>query len=85
MINVAFTVIGTPFSDFVRNRIDARLKNYASKHDLNIQIDQDILDVVRNSKAISMQKGSASGLLRIGSKRRRTRAELEELKEERAE
>ena len=79
MINVAFTVIGTPFSDFVRNRIDARHKNYASKNDLNIQIDQSILDVVRNSKAISTQKKGASGLLSVGKKRRRTRVELLEL------
>jgi len=53
----------------------------AEKHDMNIQIDPAILEVIKNSTAISTQKGSSVGLLKIGSKRRRTRAELEELKE----
>ena len=34
------------------------------------------------SSSISTHKGSATGLLKIGSKRRRTRAEIDELREE---
>ena len=41
-----------------------------------------ILEVIKNSSAISTQKGNSAGLLKIGTKRRRTRAELEELKME---
>ena len=53
----------------------------AEKHDYNIQIDPAILDIIKNSTSVSTQKGSSVGLLKIGSKRRRTAAELEELRE----
>ena len=54
----------------------------AERRDLNIDIDPDLLAVFRASNAISTQKGSSAGLLKVGSKRRRTKAEMEELKEE---
>jgi hypothetical protein len=38
--------------------------------------------VIQTSTAISTQKGSSVGILKIGSKRRRTRAELDELQAE---
>jgi len=60
---------------------DERNRIMAEKHDLNIQVDPAILEVIKNSTSISTQKGAAVGLLKIGSKRRRTAAELEELKE----
>ena len=49
---------------------------------MNIEVDPEILKVIKNSSAISTQKGNSAGLLKIGTKRRRTRAELEELKME---
>ena len=49
---------------------------------MNIEVDPEILEVIKNSSAISTQKGNSAGLLKIGTKRRRTRAELEELKME---
>jgi len=53
----------------------------AAKNDMNIQIDPEILEVIRRSTSVASQKGSAIGILKPKSKRRRTRAELEELKE----
>jgi len=77
-----YTLTGVPFSTWVKERCDERNRELAEKHDLNITIDPAILEVIKNSTAISTQKGSSVGLLKIGSKRRRTRAELEELKEQ---
>ena len=59
-----------------------RNEELASRQDLNIEIDPEILRVIHASTAISTHKGSSVGLLKIGSKRRRTRAELDELAEE---
>jgi hypothetical protein len=59
-----------------------RNEELASRQDLNIAIDPEILKVIQQSTAISTQKGNSVGLLKIGSKRRRTRAELDELAEE---
>lgn len=78
IVNVAFTVIGRDFSDFVREEIEKRNLSLADRKDLNIEIDPDILEVIKNSTAVSTQKGNSAHLLKIGSKRRRTRAEMEE-------
>ena len=47
---------------------------------MNVMIDPEIMDIIRNSTAVSTQKGNSAHLLKVGSKRRRTRAELEEIK-----
>ena len=73
-------MIGRPFSDFVRCRVDFRNESLAEKEDRNIEIDPMIMDIITNSTAVSTMKGRSTGLLKIGVKRRRTRAELEELK-----
>ena len=49
---------------------------------MNVEMDSEILEAFRQSNAISTQKGSAVGLLKIGSKRRRCAAEMQALKEE---
>jgi hypothetical protein len=75
-------VIGQPFTDWIRAQIEDRNTGLASRHDMNVEIDPDIMEVIQNSTAVSTQKGNAAYLLKIGSKRRRTRVELEELKRE---
>ena len=62
--------------------IEERNRKLAEKQDLNIEIDPDIMAVIQASTAVSTQKGNSAYLLKIGSKRRRTRVELEELKKE---
>ena len=52
---------------------------------MNVEIDPEIMEVIQNSTAVSTQKGNAAYLLKVGSKRRRTRVELEELKKEEAD
>ena len=80
ILNVCYTIIGEPFQQFVRERSDERNETLAEKQDLNIAIDPEILEVIKNSTAISTQAGNSAHLLKIGSKRRRTKAEIEEYK-----
>ena len=47
---------------------------------MNVMIDPEIMDIIQKSTAVSTQKGNSAHLLKVGSKRRRTRAELEEIK-----
>ena len=80
MLNVCFTIVGAPFGDFVRERIEARNTGLADRRDLNVAIDPEILQVIQASTAVSTQAGSAAHLLKVGSKRRRTKAEVEEFR-----
>ncbi len=57
----------------------------ADKQDLNVEIDPAIMQVIQASTAVSTQKGNSAYLLKVGSKRRRTRVELEELRKEEEE
>ena len=75
-------MIGQPFTDWVRAQIEERNTGLADRNDLNVEVDPEIMQVILNSTAVSTQKGNSAALLKVGSKRRRTRAELEELKEE---
>ena len=74
-------MIGEPFTDWVRAQIEERNSGLADRNDMNVEIDPEIMQVIQNSTAVSTQKGNAAYLLKVGSKRRRTRAELEELKD----
>ena len=47
---------------------------------MNIAIDPEILQVIQASSAVATQTGSSAHLLKIGSKRRRTKAEIEEFR-----
>lgn len=78
ILNVCYTVLGNGFSDFVREKINERNETLVDRQDLNIAIDPTILDVIMNSSSIAVSKGAAQNSLKIGSKRRRTRAEIDE-------
>jgi len=75
-VNICFSVIGKDFADFVREQIENRKAALAERQDLNVAVDPEFLEVIRQSTAISTQKGNSAHLLKIGSKRRRTRAEI---------
>ena len=81
-MNVFSTIIGQRFTDFVRSNVEQRNQGIAEKNDLFVDMDPSILAVIRNSTAVSTQKGNSAALLKVGSKRRRTRVELEGLKQE---
>ena len=80
IVNVCYTVIGRDFSDFVRGAIEARNEHVANKQHLHVEVDPEILAVINASSAVSTQKGNAAHLMKINSKRRRTRAEMEEFR-----
>ena len=77
------TVIGDEFSRFVQEQCELRNQEFANNNGLNIQIDPEILRIVQASSAVACQKGTSFNLLKAGSKRRRTKAELLELEKER--
>ena len=60
--------------------MSVRNEKLAQDQDLNIAIDPDILAVIRSSTAVSTQKGNSAALLKVGSKRRRTKVEMEEFR-----
>lgn len=72
-------MIGKPFKDFVNSQCNERNEKLATREDVNIAIDPEILQVIRGSTQVSTQHGNSYQLLKVGSKRRRTRAELDEL------
>ena len=45
-----------------------------------VEVDPEILAVIQASSHVSTTKGNSAHLLKIGTKRRRTRAEMEEFK-----
>ena len=47
---------------------------------MNVAVDPEILAIIQASTHISISKGNSAHLLKVGSKRRRTRAEMEEWK-----
>ena len=60
--------------------MNARNVQLADRQDLNVEIDPKILEVIKASTAISTQSWNSAHLLKIGSKRRRTRAEVDEFR-----
>ena len=73
-------MIGRDFQDFVRGQIESRNEKIAEKQHLHVEVDPEILAVINASSAVSTQKGNAAHLMKINSKRRRTRAEMEEFR-----
>ena len=82
VINICYSVLDAPFAEWTRRMCNERNEGLADRQDLNIAIDPDIMRAFQQSTAISTHKGSSTGLLKIGSKRRRTKAEVMQLKEE---
>ena len=60
--------------------MNQRNESLAVRQDLNVELDPEFLEVIRNSTAISTQKGNSAMLCKAGSKRRRTKAEIDEFK-----
>lgn len=80
ILNIAYAVIGQPMADFVRERVNSRNVELADKHDYNVAIDPAFLAIIKSSTAVSTTKGSSAHLCRIGAKRPRTRAEIDEFR-----
>ena len=46
---MAFTIIGEPFAQFIKDAVDTRNTSLAERQDLNIAIDPEILEVIKAS------------------------------------
>ena len=80
LLNVCYCIIGPDFAEFVRGQIENRNTKLAERNDMNVEIDPEILAVIQASTHVSTLKGTGAHLLKVGSKRRRTRAEILEHK-----
>ena len=78
--NVCYTVIGRDFADFVRQQIESRNEYVANKQNLAVDVAPEFLAIINASTAVSTHKGSSAMLMKMSSKRRRTRAEMEEFR-----
>ena len=73
---MSFTIVGAPIAQFVRDAIEERNGKLAEREDINISVDPEILSVIHRSTAVATQVGTSAHLLKVGSKRRRTKAEI---------
>ena len=53
IVNVLYSVIGEPFSDFVRQQITDRNQKMQTDHNLNIELDPEIAEAFKQSNQIS--------------------------------
>ena len=72
------SVIGKPFTEWVERKIQERNHKIAEEQDLNAELDPDVYAALMKSSSISVQKGNSHNLFKASSKRRRTKAEIEE-------
>ena len=95
LANVIYTRLGQLFKDWVDRHVKARHEKYTSKHNLLIDMDPEVAAAFNTSAQVSSiyfscshcvlyctaTNGKGVHILKVGSKRRRTATQLEELKE----
>ena len=97
--NVAYSVMGSQFSDWVQDQMEVRNLRLATD-DQMIEMDEDVYEAFTQSTAVSCKysqlfflfliqvsvvvanRGVSANMLKVGSKRRRTQAEIKADKEE---
>ena len=80
IINVIYTLVGEPFSKWVDGRVNARNEKILNEQDLLIEMDPELAGIFRQSTSMSLTKGTASHLMKMSSKRRRPRKQIQEEK-----
>lgn len=65
--------MGEPFKAWVETRISDRNKKVTQEKNLDIELDEDVARVFKSSNAVSVNAGSGHALMKITSKRRRTK------------
>ena len=92
IINVAATVVGKPFIDWIKAKIQERNAKAAREQNLLIKMDPSLAAAFGNSTHFSrkysiipdktaVSKGSGAHMLKVGSKRRRTKQQIADDKE----
>ena len=69
----------------MRSAVDYRHEKLAMRHDMAVKVDPEILAVIQASTHVSTTKGNSAHLLKIGTKRRRSKAEMIEFRKMRDE
>ena len=78
LINVVYTIVGEPFHEWVKECIQKRNDDLAAKQDLLLDLDPDIAKAFHASVNISTSNGISAHILKAGSKRRRTQADMKD-------
>lgn len=78
LINVLYTRLGEKFKKFVDKRVDARHQEVKEEGNKFIELDAEMAELFKASKAVSTSNGTAYHLFKASAKRRRTKLEIEE-------
>lgn len=73
IINVMYTILGRQFGDWVDERVNERHDGIIEDNEMYIELDAEVAEAFRNSKAISTNQGNSHNLMKVGAKRRRTK------------
>ena len=73
-------MIGQPFKDYIMFHINERNEQVKETKNMNVEISPEILAVIQASTTVSQMKGVSASLCVKGSKRRRTREQMDELR-----
>ena len=74
--NVIFTLVGSDFQHWVDDRISKRNQKVTNERNLNIEFDEDVAEIFRSSNAVSVNVGKGHAMMKMISKRRRTKQEV---------
>ena len=84
IINVIYTRLGEKFSNWVNERVDQRHQTVKEEGNKFIELDPELAEIFKASKAVSTSNGTAYHLFKATVIRRRTKREIEEAKLEEA-
>ena len=77
---MGYSIVGDEFAKFVKEQIETRNEKVAVKRDLFIHLDPEVAKAFDDSTAVSTLKGTSANMCKLGQKRRRTHAEVEQQK-----
>ena len=70
VVNIAYSLFGDSFSDWVFAQIEARNAKLAKEKNLMINLDPEIAAAWHSSTAVAQDVGVGANMLKVGSKRR---------------
>ena len=74
--NVAYSIIGEPFKDWVDKQVNERNERVAIDGNQYISMDPEIARVYQASTQVSTTKGTSCHLMKPSAKKRRSKAEI---------
>ena len=77
---MCYAVVGKPFADWLKKQVSDRNHAIALKKDMLANMDSVIAQKLQESNHVSISKGKSVHLLKVGSKRRRGKEEIRQVK-----